>query len=194
MDSDSDPKNPKLERLLLIHGYQKWIQDHVNKKWQPYQISFMFHSLPGKTMWSLTRQMKSEIERVYARLVTRFVRNPRSRAQFERLPRMILFPDFPVYKREGRRSIEDVSINNGLHYGGIALTPPFSRFTVTLDVYFDQDQDKYVNKKLERIHVTPITWNPAYVTDYVAKSFKRGRVSDEDIVILPKSISELPSK
>jgi hypothetical protein len=41
--------------------------------------------------------------------------------------------------------------------------------------------------------VKPITRNAAYVMDYAAKSFKRGRVSDEDIIILPKTISELPS-
>ena len=155
-------------------------------------ISFMFHQLPG-TQSSILRQMKSEIERVNARLVTRFARNPRSRAEFKFLPRMILFPDLPVYKHE-KKSIEDVSINNGLHYGGIALTPPVSRFHSTLEAHFNQDQDKYVNEKLARIHVTPITWDPDYVTDYVAKSFKRGRVSDEDIIILPKTISELPSK
>ena len=90
--------------------------------------------------------------------------------------------------------MEDVSINNGLHFGGIALTPPVSRFQSTLDAHFDQDQDKYVNEKLARIYVEPITWDPGYVTDYAAKSFKRGRVSDEDIVVLPKTLSELPSK
>ena len=106
---------------------------------------------------------------------------------------MILFPDLPVYKRE-KKSIEDVAINNGLHYGGIALTPPISRFQSTLDAHFAQHQDKYVNEKLARIHVQPITWDPDYVTDYAAKSFKRGRVSDADIIVLPKTISELPSK
>jgi hypothetical protein len=98
-----------------------------------------------------------------------------------------------VYKHE-KKPIEDVSINNGLHFGGIALTPPMSRFRSTLDAHFVQDQYKYVNEKLARIYVEPITSDPDYVTDYAAKSYKRGRVSEEDIVILPKAISELPSK
>jgi hypothetical protein len=34
---------------------------------------------------------------------------------------MMLFPDLPVYKR-AKKSIQDDSINDGLHYGGIALT------------------------------------------------------------------------
>ena len=190
--SSYDCGNTKWFRLELIRGYQRWIQDYINQGWRPYHISFMFHQLPGKQS-SVLRQMRREIEGAYARLVTRFDRNPRSRAGFNFLPRMILFPDLPVYKHE-KKSIEDVSINNGLHYGGIALTPPVSRFQSTLDAHFHQDQDKYVNEKLARIYVEPITWDPDYVTDYAAKSFKRGRVSDADIVVLPKTISELPSK
>jgi len=186
-----DCRNTKLSRLELGHGYQKWIQDHINRGWQPYYLSFMFHQLPG-TQCSILTQMKREIERVYSRLPTQFDRYPRSRAGAQRIPRMMLFPDLPVYKHE-KKSIQDVSINNGLHYGGIALTPPVSRFRSTLDAHFDQDQDKYVNDKLARIDVKPITRNAAYVMDYAAKSFKRGRVSDEDIIILPKTISELPS-
>lgn len=191
---DNDVRNPKLERLLIIHEYQKWVRERVKKRWEPYQMVFMFHPLPGKTIWSHTRQMTREIERVYARLVTRFARNPRSKKLVKDLPIMILFPDLPVYKRQRDKSIEDVSINNGLRYGGIALTPPYSRFKSTLDVYFDEYQDTYTSEKLERIHVTPITWDLAGVTDYVAKTYKRDRVSDADIIILPKSTSELPSK
>jgi hypothetical protein len=105
---------------------------------------------------------------------------------------MILFPDLPVYKRQRDKSIEDVSINNGLHYGGVAVTPPHSRFKSTLDIYFEDYQETYTSEKLERIHVTPVTWDPAGVTDYVTKTYKRNRVSDADIIILPKSTSELP--
>lgn len=87
----------------------------------------------------------------------------------------------------------DISINNGFHFQGIALTPPVSRFRSTLDEHFRQEQHKYISDKLARIEVQPITWDPAYVTDYVFKSIKRGLASDEDIIILPKTIRELPS-
>ena len=72
------------------------------------------------------------------------------------------------------------------------LTPPVSRFESSLDEHFRDAQDEYINDKLERIHAKPITSNPIYVMDYAAKTYKRGRVSDEDIIILPKSGSELP--
>jgi len=49
------------------------------------------------------------------------------------------------------------------------------------------------DKPVTRIHVTPITGNPGFVVDYAAKSPKMGLVSEEDIIILPRAISELPS-
>jgi hypothetical protein len=104
-----------------------------------------------------------------------------------------LFPDLPVFKW-AKKSLRDVTINNGLHYSGIALTPPVSRFATSLDTHFEQCQQEYLTEKLARIDVKAITWNPDFVTDYVTKSFKRGRVSDEDIIILPRAVSELPSK
>jgi hypothetical protein len=106
---------------------------------------------------------------------------------------MMLFPDLPVYKRK-KRSLTDVSINDGLHYGGIALTPPISRFSTTLDAYFDEHEKEYVNQTLDRIHVEPIISDADYVTDYVAKSVKRGTVSEDDIVILPRTPSEMPAE
>ncbi len=176
----------------LIRGYQQFVLDYIGQGWTSFEISFMFHQLAG-TCNSHLAQMRREIERVYARLLTRVDRNPRSPAGFGRLPRMILFPDLPVYKRE-KKSLKDVAVNNGLHYGGIALTPPASRFHSHLDLHFAEDQLKYVNDKLERVWVGPIVKDADYVTDYVAKSVKRRRVSHDDIIILPKSIRELPSK
>jgi hypothetical protein len=187
-----DRMDMKWARFEVVRGYQKLVQEHLKRDWEPSLISFMFHQLPGSNA-SVLRQMKQEIYRVNARLVTRFDRNPRSKAGFNRLPRMVLFPDVPVYKHE-KKSIEDVSINDGLHYGGIALAPPVSRFQSTLQVHFARDQEYYVSEKLARIHVTPITSDVDYVVEYAAKSFTRGRVLEEDIIILPKVISELPHR
>jgi hypothetical protein len=86
-----------------------------------------------------------------------------------------------------QHQLVNVSLNEGLHYGGIVLAPPVSRLRCSLDEHF-----RYVSDKLERIHAEPITNNATYVMDYAAKTYKRGRVSDEDIIILPKSRSELP--
>jgi hypothetical protein len=91
-----------------------------------------------------------------------------------------------------QHQLVNVSLNEGLHYGGIVLAPPVSRLRCSLDEHFRDAQDEYISDKLERIHAEPITNNATYVMDYAAKTYKRGRVSDEDIIILPKSRSELP--
>ena len=182
----------KKSRLNLLNGYQQWVESYMHEGWKPYEISFMYHQLPGSTK-SILEQMKQELHRVNSRLVTRFHRDPRSKIGFECIPRMMLFPDLPVYKR-AKKSIQDVSINDGLHYGGIALTSPISRCQTSLDDHFTEDQEKYLSKKLERSFVKPITHSHNYVTDYVMKAIKNGRMSEEDIVILPRTISELPDK
>ena len=187
-----DYLDEKQSRLNLLNGYQQWVGSYIHEGWKPYEISFMYHQLPGSTK-SILEQMKQELHRVNSRLVTRFHRDPRSEIGFECIPRMMLFPDLPVYKHE-KKSIQDVSINDGLHYGGIALTSPISRCQTSLDDHFTDDQEKYLNKKLERIFVKPITHSHNYVTDYVMKAIKNGRMSEEDIVILPRTISEFPDK
>ena len=109
----------------LVNGYQDWVMEYVDQEWLPYEMSLMFNPLSGSKSTQL-EQMKTEIYRANSRLVTRFDRNPRSLAGFNRLPRMMLFPDLPVFKRR-RPTPKDVFVNDGLHYGGIILTPPKSR-------------------------------------------------------------------
>jgi hypothetical protein len=46
---------------------------------------------------------------------------------------------------------------------------------------------------LRQIDVKPITYTPEYVTEYGLKSLKR-RFSTDEIIIFPRSVSELPSK
>jgi hypothetical protein len=173
----------------LVRGYQQWVMEYINQEWTPYEISFMYHPLPGSQR-AVLEQMKRELYRVNSKLVTRFERSPASKSGFNRLPRMMLFPDLPVYKRT-RPTPKDVFVNDGLHYGGIALTPPKSRIEIPMDAYFDEKESEYLSKRLERIHVEPITSDAAYVTDYVAKSIKRGTTSLDDIVILPRTRDEL---
>jgi hypothetical protein len=187
-----DYMDQKQTRLDLIKGYQEWVRIYVDEGWKPYEISFMYQQLPGSRD-SILEQMKQELYRINSKLVTRFHRDPRSRAGFECLPRMMLFPDLPVYKHQ-KKSIEDVSINDGLHYGGIALTPPISRCKTRLDRYFRNNHDDYLSNKLARIFVEPITHAHDYVTDYVMKTIKSGRLSQDDVVILPRCISELSDR
>ena len=83
----------------LISGYTDLVEQRVQDGWQPYLITFMFKRLPGNKS-SVIKQMRDEIERVYATLVTRVVRKPRSPKSADRLPVLIGFADLPVPKRE----------------------------------------------------------------------------------------------
>jgi hypothetical protein len=175
-----------------VRGYQRWVRRLVREGWKPYEISLMFNQLPGSER-AILEQMKKEMYGLYPKLVTKFHRNPRSVAGRRCLPRMMLFPDLPAFKHD-KKSIDDVSINDGLHYGGIALTAPVSRCRTDLDVLIEDDLDKYTTETLNRIFVTPITHAEEHVVDYVMKSIKRGRVWQDDIVLLPRAVSELPDR
>ena len=76
----------------LISGYTDLVEQRVQDGWQPYLITFMFKRLPGNKS-SVIKQMRDEIERVYATLVTRVVRKPRSPKSADRLPVLIGFAD-----------------------------------------------------------------------------------------------------
>jgi hypothetical protein len=44
---------------------------------------------------------------------------------------------------------------------------------------------------VRELHVRQIATRPGYVTDYSLKSVKRRRVNDDDIIILPRSKTEI---
>ena len=86
-------------------------------------------------------------------------------------------------------------MNNGLHWHGLVLaTWRALKPQQSLDVHVKENLGKYLVGNMRRIDVQPITHNPGYVTGYGMKSLKSSRVSDDDILIFPRAVSELPSK
>jgi hypothetical protein len=179
-----------MDTKQMIQGYQQWVSQLTDEGWRPFEISFMFNQLPGSQK-AILEQMKREIYGVNSKLTTRFHRNPRTAAGRECLPKMMLFPDLPVFKHK-KKGIDEVSINGGLHYGGIALTAPVSRCAKKLDILVEDEMDKLLSQKLRRIHVEPVTHSEEYVVDYVMKSVKWHPAFWEDVVLLPRVVSELP--
>src|SRR5215204_195395 len=176
-----------------IQGYAAWVADYVEKGWDPYILSFMFQQVPGSRA-SVLKQMQRDVVRVYAISLTRIVRKPRHNAEQGRLPLWLAVPDLPVPKCQ-KLSLRDATLNDGLHYQGIALIPPGSRLKDGLDVHFRQHQALYVRPehRLTRIHVKPVSHDPDYVTKYVLKSLSRQRFSLDEVLVLPRSRSELPT-
>jgi hypothetical protein len=179
-------------KLDLIHHYGAWVQQQIDEGWDGYLFSFMFHQLPG-SIRTKTQQMEQEIARWYGRLATRTVRKPRSPLWAPLLPKGIFVPDLPVYKRS-KQDLRDVVINDGLHMHGIGVANRWGRISEPLDVHFAERLDEYLTSNLRHIDVEHITHMAKYVTGYGMKGLKRPTFSLDNILILPKTLGELPDR
>jgi hypothetical protein len=186
-DNDVDRRNQ------LIRGYGTMVRQRVDVGRKPYLLTFMFTSLPGSPA-AIVGQMRAEATRVFTTLITRVARRPTSPASVDLLPVMIAAPDMPVPKIV-KPAADATSLNAGLHMHGLLLMPPRSRLKVGADEHFRDHQGLYCGdrSRLDRIDVRPITHTPELVVDYLLKSVRRGRVSYDDILILPRAVAELCS-
>src|SRR6266496_6409530 len=176
-------------RLALIQAHADWAQQWLDRGWDGYLFSFMFNQLPG-SRHAMVQQMHQELLRWYGRLATRTIRKTRSLVWIPFLPKGIFVPDLPVPKRS-KQDIRDVSTNDGLHMDGVVVANRWARIPETLDVHFEQNLKKYLTRKLQHIDVRRITHSAEYVTEYALKSLKRRTSSEDDILVLPRTLSEL---
>ena len=186
-------------RLKLKYDYGAWIEQILKGKfdgqiWNGYIVTFMFNHIPG-TYDHKCSIMENAIERVYATLVRHVVHDPRSQSERRKLPRLYAFPDYPRRKMEPFRW-EDITINDGLHYHGIVLIRIDTRLKVGLDTYVNQNYRHFVKSggPLRRIHIEPIDRTPAKAVDYVLKAIEWRIPDSNQMLILPKAVSELPVK
>jgi hypothetical protein len=175
--------------LALIQAHGDWLQQWLNEGWDGYLFTFMFNQLPGSRR-AIVHQMHQQIERWYGRLATRTVRKPRSPVWAPLLPKGIFIPDLPVPKRS-KQDLRDVSTNDGLHMDGVVVANRWTRIPETLDVHFEEKMKKYLTSKLQHIDVRRITHRAEYVTEYALKSLKRWTSSEDDVLVLPRALSEL---
>jgi len=136
--------------------------------------------------------MKKHLGWFYGRLAKASVPKASSSEWSEVLPKAVLAPDLPVPKRSKVR-LRDVTINDGLHWHGLMVVNPLApKMQTSLDLHINGNLRKYLVGSIRTIGVTPITHTPEYVTGYGLKSLK-DRFSTDEIVIFPRSVSELPS-
>jgi hypothetical protein len=108
------------------------------------------------------------------------------------MPALQLFPDLPVRKRKRKVTLTQLNMNcGGLHYNGIMLIPPVSRFRGRIVEHIEEHQGRYTKGNIERIHVVPIDHREYNIADYAAKTVKWGRADEADILTLPKAIAEV---
>ena len=165
-----------------------WVaQGHV-----PYLLTFMFRQLSGSRQ-AVREQMMAEVERVYRTSLTRVVRNIHANSPRHRFPIWVACPDYPVGK-SSKSSLRDVTVNGGQHVHAIVLLPPTNRLCVRFDLHLKELSHVYVRDPLIRLDAQPITHRQDYVVGYNLKGVKRGRVAQEDVLYLPRSSREMPSR
>ena len=179
-------------KLGLIQAYGAWVQEQIDEGWDGYLFTFLFNPLPGSIRVK-NQLMEREILRWYGRLATRTVRNPRSLKWAPLLPKGVFVPDLPVY-RKSKQDLRDVFINDGLHMHGIGVANRLGRIPESLDVHFAERLDEYLTSNLRHIDVERITHMAKYVTSYAMKGLKRPIFSPDHILVLPRSVKELPDR
>src|SRR4051794_41037839 len=109
----------------MVGAYDDWIIRMTLNSRSAYFLNFMFGQLPSSVP-AKKAIMRNEVERVYATLVTREVRRPRSRRSQGDMPRFFGCPDYPVPKRD-KLSNRLVVVNEGMHFNGILVLSEFGR-------------------------------------------------------------------
>jgi hypothetical protein len=138
-------------------------------------------------------EMKKHLTWFYGRLAKASVPKASSQKWSPLLPRIILAPDLPVSKRS-KQHLRDVTINNGIHWHGLALINPLTpKLALPLDRYIDLNLTKYIVGSIQTIHIEPITHAPKRATQYGMKGLKRTEFDDGDLLIFPRCVTELPT-
>jgi hypothetical protein len=176
----------------LLQSYGQWVHDHMDRGWHGYFLTFMFSQMPGSDA-SRMLKMKKHLGWFYGRLAKASVPKASCSEWSEFLPKVVLAPDVPVPKRS-KFKLRDVTINDGLHWHGLMLVNPLAaKLRARLDDHLRQNRRKYLVGNIRELDAKPITYTPEYVTGYGLKSLKN-RFSMDEIVIFPRTVSELPSK
>jgi hypothetical protein len=184
--------NVRLDASKLIGGYVIWLHQMLDEGWEPYLCTFVFHALGGSSVQK-REQIRNQITKWYGRLATRTVHDPRSPKQALLLPKGIFVPDLPVFKRL-KQSLKDAAVNEGLHMHGIMIANRGGRIAEPLNVHTERNLDKYLVDNIRHIDIRPITDDLAHVVDYALKGLKRPTFSPDDILVLPRTVSELPDR
>jgi hypothetical protein len=190
--SSSYSSTPKSLPAEIVRAYGTWVQQHLDLGWDAYFITFMFRNISGSSE-AKVQQMQEEITRFYEKLATRAVRKPRSEKWVHLLPRGVFFPDVPGYKKSFS-NIREVTINDGVHFHGIMVTTQEGRLKEPLHFHLCRKRKLYTGGKIYRIDAEQITSRAAFVTDYGGKAIKRKRFSNDHVLLLPRTVAELPAK
>jgi hypothetical protein len=177
----------------IIHSYADWLNEYIDYGWQSYLLTFMFDQLPGSDASRMTT-MKTHLEWFYGRLAKASVPRPSNEKWSRFVPRGLLAPDLPIVKHS-KALLRDVTVNNGIHWHGLAMVHPMTpNLRECLDLHIRKNISTYLVGSIREINIGAITHRAKGVTRYGLKGIKRSLFSNDDVLIFPRSISELPIK
>ena len=186
-----EPKSERQLRIETLNGYMDWIEEKWDRGCDIYLFTFLFNQMPGKER-AMIEQMKGEVQAFYSRLATRIARKPASPGGAKLLPLMVLYPDNRAYKG-CNREIRECTVNDGLHFHGACAGDRRGRVKDFLHEFVEHNHERFVTRKLRKVHVIKATHLPRYVTDYALKAIKQPWFDRDDFVVLPRTIDEVRS-
>lgn len=181
-----------LKRIQLITSFNSMILDRVIAGWQPYFVTYVFRHISGGVA-KRKKIMTSEVCRVYSQLLTRIIRDPHAPNYQSLLPYLMASPDLPVPKIGTKSRMAELTINGGLHFHGVLVLPPEGRCRLgrKLLTHLSEKERIYCppDHPLLRIDARPSS--TPMLAEYTLKQIKRGNVDYDDLLILPRSRSEV---
>jgi hypothetical protein len=183
----------KSNDVALIEAITEWWSRELESKAKYdgrniYLVTFTFKHIPGTAATKLTT-MQHSVSCFYSTMLKRVVRKPKSIYYLHKRPRMLVAPDYPIFKHE-KKTLMEVRVNDGLHMHAILGVPLKSRLKEEISSHVERKRHAYIKAPLYDVHFAYIEADMKKVTDYAFKAIKRGRCRWEDLLILPKSRSE----
>ena len=112
-----EPFDTSLNRNRHVVALAEFVRGKVLRGWDPFFLTFQFQQLPGSRL-AVLRQMRTEIEAVYRKLVSRVQRYPTTRMGSLHVPVLLASADLPVFKWSKASALADV-LSAGLHQHAI---------------------------------------------------------------------------
>jgi hypothetical protein len=179
----------------IIARYQYWIKDNSETGKEIYLVTFQFNHISANQKTALDI-MRKEIESFYVVLLSDVVRRPRRASHLVNLPQLIAIPDRPISRHVSTYRLSDARPNDGVHFHAFIAIPQVSRLKEDLIAHIQQNEMRYRGNqgKIMKIDVRPVANLDGRLVDYTFKHIKRRSFSLDDILILPRSQSELEPK
>lgn len=185
-------------REAIVEAYSSMIAEKMDEGREGYFVNLMFNQLLGSRQNRMDT-MRQEVERVHWILAKHMIHRPNHRNWAHLRPIFVGGPDLPVFKWNRGEPNRLAVANDGLHFNIVALLPRpspailpsgvqnrlwglQSRLKVPLDQHFRDRSEFYLNDRLARIHVTPVSYGT--MADYALKAFKHGRLDEDSILVL----------